>query len=438
MKKFFSYVSAFAMAMTFALGLTACSDDNSDNGGQQEKNDKMAAITDQYVKKVVYPTYESLANSSEALYTQIVGLRDKLQNGNLTDNDIKTASETFLAARQYWEKSEAWLYGPADVFGIDPHIDTWPLSKKGLATFFADHYKAIFIDNTDVDTQIETVSTMNNEDSWLGFHGLEFVLFRNGACRKASDFRGNETDTEFAAVNPNVTGLMELNFAIAVAGDLRDHCYWLECAWEGSNANAAHMARCNARPSIKAKGLTIDGHYRGESMLTLGTVEQYTSWRGVMGEILNAGCSNICDEVASQKMGQVYRCATGKPETSEEGETDSPDYIESPYSEKSFLDFYDNITSIKNSLYGNIDKDNYESASIMAYLKEYNSDLANELSTNLNGALNALTTCQNGRPFVKIAYSGTAAELATVKAAMDAVDRLNTTIVEVKDWIQKN
>ena len=74
----------------------------------------------------------------------------------------------------------------------------------------------------------------------------------------------------------------------------------------------------------------------------------------------------------------------------------------------------------------------------MAYLKEYNSDLANELSTNLNGALNALTTCQNGRPFVKIAYSGTAAELATVKAAMDAVDRLNTTIVEVKDWIQKN
>lgn len=173
-------------------------------------------------------------------------------------------------------------------------------------------------------------------------------------------------------------------------------------------------------------------------MLTLGTVEQYTSWRGVMGEILNAGCSNICDEVASQKMGQVYRCATGKPETSEEGETDSPDYIESPYSEKSFLDFYDNITSIKNALYGNIDKDNYESASIMAYLKEYNSDLANELSTNLNGALNALTTCQNGRPFVKIAYSGTAAELATVKAAMDAVDRLNTTIVEVKDWIQKN
>ena len=76
MKKFFSYVSAFAMAMTFALGLTACSDDNSDNGGQQEKNDKMAAITDQYVKKVVYPTYESLTNSSEAPYTQIVGLRD--------------------------------------------------------------------------------------------------------------------------------------------------------------------------------------------------------------------------------------------------------------------------------------------------------------------------------------------------------------------------
>ena len=40
----------------------------------------------------------------------------------------------FLQARQSWEESEAFLYGAATDFGIDPHIDTWPLDVEALAT----------------------------------------------------------------------------------------------------------------------------------------------------------------------------------------------------------------------------------------------------------------------------------------------------------------
>lgn len=33
-----------------------------------------------------------------------------------------------------YEESEAFLFGAATDFGIDPHIDTWPLDANGLAT----------------------------------------------------------------------------------------------------------------------------------------------------------------------------------------------------------------------------------------------------------------------------------------------------------------
>ena len=32
-----------------------------------------------------------------------------------------------------WEQSEAFLYGAATAYGIDPHIDSWPLDKDKLA-----------------------------------------------------------------------------------------------------------------------------------------------------------------------------------------------------------------------------------------------------------------------------------------------------------------
>ncbi len=432
MKTIFNYLAVILLLMTTAMGFTACSDDDDDDekvANEDKKTELLSSAINQYINSVVYPTYTSLASASLELFDDVSLLKTKLSSGTLTQSDIDATCEKFLEARAYWEKSEAWLYGPAEYFGIDPHIDTWPLDKTGLANFFSTNYT--YLASLDEEAAIEYVSSVNDETAFLGFHGLEYILFRDGENRTVADFQGYETDSEFSAANPNVTGEMELTFAIAVAGDLRDHCCWLEVSWMGTSAASSHQARCTTR----GFELLIDGQYTGYAMLHLNSTELYTTERGTIGTILDAGCMNIAQEVSDQKMGQVYRTASKGVE--EEGE-DSRDYIESPYSQKSFQDFYDNIVSIKNSLYGNLDGSTYSSNSIMAYLHTYNSSMATSLENALQNSFDALNVCLKGVPFVTIANTANASDLANVKSAMDAIDDLNDTLNEAKEWIQKN
>ena len=127
-------------------------------------------------------------------------------------------------------------------------------------------------------------------------------------------------------------------------------------------------------------------------------------------------------------MGQAYRSATGtaKPD-------DDPNYIESPYSYNSFTDFYGNIMSIQNALYGNINKSTYESNSIMAYLNIHNKTLATDLQAKLTAALAALKACQNsGTPFVKNPGA------PVVKTAMDKIGELDEMLNTAASQITKN
>uniref|UniRef100_UPI0028D18F48 imelysin family protein n=1 Tax=Hoylesella marshii TaxID=189722 RepID=UPI0028D18F48 len=133
----------------------------------------------------------------------------------------------------------------------------------------------------------------------------------------------------------------------------------------------------------------------------------------------------------------AYRSAIGKPEThkDENGNdvVDDPNYIESPYSYNSFTDFYGNIMSIQNALYGNLNKDKYESNSIMAYLQKYNSEMANNLQNKLTAALDALKACQNsGTSFVKDPGA------TYVKTAMDKIGDLDKALNESANWILAN
>ena len=143
-----------------------------------------------------------------------------------------------------------------------------------------------------------------------------------------------------------------------------------------------------------------------------------TTWRGVMSTILVAGCSNICAEVAGQKIGQAYLG------------TDL-DYIESPYSQKSYFDFFDNITSIQYSLNGQQNTQAHTN-SIMAYLQKYNSTMAQELKSKLDTALSALEKAKAGTPFVIEPHS------ANAKAAMDAINELDNVLNKAASWIAEN
>ena len=432
MKKIFKFAMLFVAACTMTMSMTSCSsDDEKDNTVDvtKEQNDAIEALTKQYLSDVVYPTYGNLANECENLFNKISALKTKLKaDATVSQSEIDAICTSYKNARNYWEQSEAFLYGAASDFEIDPHIDTWPLDVPTLGEDLTDDAKIQKLDAADGIEYARTSLTAEN----LGFHGIEFIFFRDGKNRSAAFFNNDEkeTDSDITAKG-DVTAQQEVIFATAVAGDLRDKCFQLEVAWN-ANASAAHktrVAECAKTSSDFATKVVKNGLTYGENLTAVNAgTSTYNSWKKVVEEILVGGCSNICAEVADQKMGQAYRAATGTGDAE-----DDPNYIESPYSHNSFVDFYGNIMSIQNALYNNVEGSAATNSSVMAYLKKYNATEAAALQAKLTAALDALKACQNsGKSFVE------APGAACVKAAMDAISALDDELNEAADWILKN
>ena len=411
MKKFLYSMAVLMMGLAF----TACSsdDDNNNDNKLAEKEQAMQAITDQYVNNVVFPIYKSLASQASTLFDQLVEAKGKFRAGTLTQGDIDKICTTFIAARSAWEQSESFLYGAATDFGIDPHIDTWPLDRTALAKALSSTEIIDDLDDLD-DGGIDNARALVGEQQ-LGFHGIEFIIFRNGQNRSLAALKGMEDDEAFSG--RNISGEQELVFAAAVAGDLRDKCFQLEVSWLGDQAPKAHQERveeCEFTTTVAGGEASYGDNMLGATKAgsTLST------WRGVMSTILVAGCSNICAEVAGQKIGQAYLGT-------------DPDYIESPYSQRSYFDFFDNISSIQYSLYGN-QGTSANANSIMAYLEKYNPTMAADLKAKLDAALSALNTAKAGTPFVVESHS------VNAKAAMDAINALDDKLNEAASWIAAN
>ena len=407
MRKIILLVACFSVGiMTF----TSCDkEDDEKEKSVSEEVKAIEALSIQYVENVVYSTYTNLANATEKLYNQLEDAKTAFRSGNLTQGDIDNICTTFLHARSYWEQSEAFLYGPATTFGIDPHIDTWPLDLNALALALKNTDQVAMLDNGE-DGIAYAGAKLGQE--LLGFHGIEFIIFRNGKNRSLSSLLANENDEAFTAIGANVTGEQELIYATAVAGDLRDKCFQLEVAWRGESATKAHLERveeCEYETQIGAD-------YYGDHVknaTNAGSI--FKTWQEVLVTIFGSGCSNICNEVANTKMGLAY---TGE----------DPNYIESPYSKKSFQDFYDNITSIKNSLYGGVELKSPTNNSVMAFVNIYNKSLATNLETKLSAALSALQVCKQGTAFVDNPKA------PQVKNAMDAINDLDEQLAAGANW----
>lgn len=414
MKKLFEHMLLAAVMLSLTATFTACSDDDDEgDSALTEKEAAMQALTEQYVNNVIYPIYSSLANQTDDLFNKIVNAKNKFRAGTITQSDIDQICTVFINARSAWEQSESFLYGAASDWGIDPHIDTWPLDRVALAMQLS--AKEIVDELDDLDNGgIDNARILVGEQQ-LGFHGIEFIIFRDGKNRTVSALKGVEDDAAFAG--RNITGEQELIFAAAVAGDLRDRCFQLEVSWLGDKAPKAHRDRveeCEFNTTVAGGDL-----YYGDNMIQATQAgSTMRTWRGVMGTILVSGCSNICNEVAGQKIGQAY---LGK----------DPDYIESPYSQRSYYDFYDNITSVLYTLNGQCSSQ-VNSNSIMAYLQKYNKPMADDLQSKLSAALKALDTAKAGTPFVLDSHS------ANAKAAMDAINTLDHAINEASSWITAN
>ncbi len=407
------------MALACSTMFVACSSDDSDPATPTPSSNIPAvqALTKQYLEKVVYPTYTSLGDKTADLFQALYEAKVAFRKGTLTQADIDAVCSTFKGARSYWEASEAFLYGPATTFGIDPHIDTWPLDVEGLATELSNAEKVAQLDGGDDDSMLAAIAYAGNKmgQELLGFHGIEFILFRDGNNRTIEALKGLESDEAFAGTE--VTGEEELVYATAVAGDLMLKCWQLQVAWMGEAAGAERVEYVEELWELETQ---MTDNYYGDNMLSAGNAgSTFKTWPGVLNTILYSGCANICNEVASTKIGNAWS-------------GNDVSYIESPYSKMSFVDFYDNIMSIKNTLYGGVNLTTPADASIIKLLQTLNATMAQSLITKTDAALAALQVCRNGQPFVDIINSGQRPQ--SVQDAINAINALNDELIACANW----
>ena len=398
MNKFLQISAVLMMGLAFA----ACSSDNNENGnntGDEKYKDKTYGISaidacaqtvnqltkaneviaksslsaeqeaalrqvlTNLVSNVIVPTYTDLANDVEDLEKTLNGLTPS----TITQAQIDKACADFKAARQHWERSEAFLGGAASDFSIDPTIDSWPLDRAELLDYFKGGMKA----------QIEDESTI------LGFHALEFILFRNGQNRKVAELQGNDTYTNFESVS----GADELKYAQQVCKLLKERCFQLQVAWEGEkNANRLAVVKAAGLPYQTENGLSY-----GENLVGAGQDSKSTfpSLKDAVAQVLSSdegSCVAICNEVGTAKVANPFSAGDIA-------------YVESPYSYNSITDFQDNIRSIRNVWFGSTNG-NAAAGSFNAFFASVGQDATNTAVTGaFNGAIDAIG--QMPAPFVK-------------------------------------
>ena len=289
------------------------------------QRDYLYKVLDNVVSNVIVPTYTKLADETEALEKTLHGLT----TATITQQQINSACADFKEARKYWERSEAFLGGAASDFDVDPTIDSWPLNRSLLLTYLASG-------RTDFsDEEIEDATI-------LGFHALEFLLFRNGQPRKVAEFQGNDTYKGFE----NISGASELAYAQRICTLLKERTFQLQVAWEGETTkNASRLA------VVKAAGLeyqTEKGLSFGDNLKLAGKDSKSTfpDLTDAIAQLLSddeGSCFAICNEVGTAKIANPFANADIA-------------YVESPYSYNSITDFADNIRSIRNVWLGSTNK----------------------------------------------------------------------------------
>ena len=143
-----------------------------------------------YTDNVVLPTYADLLADNTALNTAIRTLANtagEYQAGTKTVADVnlafKAAALLWITAREPWETSEAFLFGPVADKGLDPNMDSWPLDVDALKNTLASGRFDNLTWEGEFDENDETIAAVQNV---RGFHTLEFLLFYNGTPRTLS------------------------------------------------------------------------------------------------------------------------------------------------------------------------------------------------------------------------------------------------------------
>jgi uncharacterized iron-regulated protein len=325
---------------------------------EESPNDtQCGAILTTYVDDVVVPTYRSLAEAALGMRTANEALKTNASAAN-----IQAAADAWMVARIYWEKSEAFLFGPVgeDAFNIDAHIDSWPLERNEIDRVLAEDA-----------TGLTAESAWNYDAEVIGFHTTEYLLFRDGHARS------------------NLTPA-EVKYLTAATDALIWDCALAYVAWAGEGnvagnissvfrENADVVALWNDRSNYKDfadKLKNATGKYEGRFTEALTEISD--------------GAADIAGEVGATKIESPF-----VHHLVEE--------VESWYSWHSLDDYKNNIISIKNAYYGGIDRTSPHTNSLSAFVASKDAQLDNNIKAKITDCINKIAAIgEGGRSFYEV------------------------------------
>ena len=382
MKKFLFMVS---LALTGVFAFTACSsdDDKKEDSKIEILDAEYDAIINQYVDAVVLPTYNDLKTKNSALYEAVVAF------GNApSDANFQAVCNAWLAAREPWESSEAFLFGPVADYGLDPNMDSWPLDQEAIVKLLESQQWNEMEWTGDYNEDDEAIAAAQNV---RGFHTLEFLAFRDGKARTLTDVAadGEAANAVYNEANATAWAQYMRNTAQLLVNDVTT----LVDAWNNGYATS------------------FKNHNGGDFTSGLSCIEQ-----------LIDGCIDIAGEVGDAKIGDPYSLYVS-------GKTNEALYaVESWYSWHSRDDYTNNILSIRNAYYGSRDG-SINNHSLSKLVAKYNATLDAKVKDAINTAADAIQAIP--QPFRNNINSSEAR--AAMEACADLGDILEN---ELKPFLQ--
>ena len=378
-------VLMMGLAMMGLCAFTACSsdDDKKEESKIEILDAEYDAIINQYVDNVVLPTYNDLKTKNTALYNAVVSF------GNApSDANFQAVCNAWLTAREPWESSEAFLFGPVADYGLDPNMDSWPLDQEAIVKLLESQQWNEMEWTGDYDEDDEAIAAAQNV---RGFHTLEFLAFRDGKARTLTDtaIDGEAANAVYNESNATAWAQYMRNTAQLLVKDVTT----LVDAW--NNGYAA----------------SFKSHNGGDFTSGLSCIEQ-----------LIDGCIDIAGEVGDAKIGDPYSLyVSGKT-------TEALYAVESWYSWHSRDDYTNNILSIRNAYYGSRDG-SINANSLSKLVAKYNAPLDTKVKDAIKSAADAIQAIP--QPFRNNINSSEA------KAAMEACSERGDVLEnELKPFLQ--
>lgn len=307
--------------------ITGCSDDDDDPTGPSDAGYDFTTILIDYVDDVVVDTYADLRDKADALQTAVAALDAPAPGGGGDQALLDAAGQAWIDAREPWEASEAFLFGPAAFLGLDPALDSWPVDQQQLQDV--------------LESEFELTPEFIAEGlgpALRGYHTIEFLLFRDGQVRTAASVTARERE-----------------YLVAATTVFRDEATALWDAWANGYDGGAAFAT-----EMKTAG---------------GTGSRYRTQLDAVTEMLE-GMIAICDEVANGKIADPY----------DEGDTS---LVESQFSWNSLTDFANNLRSVRNAYLGGYHLGT-DGAGLDVFVASENEALDTRIRSELDAAIAAI------------------------------------------------